>query len=187
MDAALLAGLTDTSPLVVIVVEARLPDQTIYWTDGGFVVWGDHTYQAEHPVYGTVDSIEEIEDGADNGTTRCAITILPPDGTGMVQLANPATQGSYISVHLGAVDRTTGLLIGIPDPLFFGELDFGRLGVGGSWSLVLECGTEEARCLEMYADQRLSDSYHKAIWSGERGLEHVTDTKRKIHWTWKRS
>lgn len=187
MDTALLAGLTATSPLVVILTEVRLPDQTVYWTDGGFVVWGGQTYTARHDVYGVVDSIEEIEDGSDNEATRCAITILPPDGTGMVQLANPTTQGSFVSVHLGAVDRETGLLIGEPDLLFQGELDFGRLGVGSNWSLVLECGTEEARCLEPNADQRLSDPYHKAIWPGERGFEHVTDTKRKIHWTWKRS
>lgn len=193
MDPALLAGLSVNSPLVVILVRVRLGDWTIRWTDGGFVPWDDdgdgltHLFEAEDEVYGVLSNIEEIEDGADNQATRCAITILPPGQQALADLAAPSSQGSEVNVWLGAVDRSSGLLVGTPDPLFAGELDFGTLAVGAGWTLNLECGTEEARALEPNADQRLSDPYHKAIWGqGERGFEHVTNTTRKIHWTWRR-
>jgi len=186
VDTALIAALKAQAPLTVLLTTLTLPDRTVRLTDGGFVDWSGSTYRARDDLYGVLSQIEEIDDGADDQATRCAITILPPDAVAMAQLANPATQGAPVTVHLGAVTRETGLLLGEPDLLFQGELDFGRLGVGESWSLILECGTEEARCLEPNADQRLSDPYHKAIWPGERGFEHVTDTTRKIHWTWKR-
>lgn len=186
MDSALLAGLSAASPTTVLLFRATLPDHEIRLTDGGFVVWAGDLFDGRDEVYGTLGSVEEIEDGADGQATRCAITVLPPSAVAMAQLASPLVQGAPITVHLGAVDRQTGLMIGVPDLLFRGELDYGRLGVGDSWSLVLECGTEEARQLELNADQRLSDSYHKAIWTGERGLENVTAVKRKIHWQYKR-
>ena len=186
MDSALLAALQQQAPALVLLVTAELPDHTIRSTDGGFVVWGSEMYEARDEVYGVVSSIEDIEDGADGQATRCAITMLPPDDVAMAQLASPAAQGAPITVHLGSVDRLTGLMVGEPDLLARLELDYGRLGVGEGWSLVLENGTEEARQLELNADQRLSDSYHKTIWTGERGLENVTAVKRKIHWQYKR-
>lgn len=186
MDAALLAGLSAKSPTTVILVRILLPDHEIRLTDGGFVVWDGDMFDGRDEVFGTLSAVEEIEDGADGQATRCTITVLPPDAVAMAQLASPLVQGAPVTVHFGAVDRATGLMIGVPDLLFRGELDYGRLGVGSSWSLVLECGTEEARQLELNADQRLSDSYHKSIWTGERGLEHVTGVKRKIHWQYRR-
>lgn len=186
MDSALLAGLSANSPTTVLLVRVELPEYEIRLTDGGFVIWAGALFDGRDEVYGTLGSVEEIEDGADGQATRCAITVLPPDTVAMAQLASPLVQGSHVTVSLGAVNRGTGQLIGEPDLLFRGELDYGRLGVGDSWSLVLECGTEEARQLELNADQRLSDSYHKTIWAGERGLENLTDVKRKIHWQYKR-
>lgn len=186
MDASLLAGLSLNSPLTVILVTVKLGDWTICWTDGGCVPWGDTLYAARDEIYGVLHSVEEIEDGADNQATRCAITVLPPGAQALAELAAQNAQGSPVTVHLGAVDRDTGRLIGEPDLLFRGELDVPTLAVGGSWSLNLECGSEESRCLEPNADQRLSDAYHRAIWPGERGFSHVVQTTRKIHWTWNR-
>lgn len=182
MDVALLAGLGAQAPFLTILVTLALPSRTIRLTDGGFVVWAGETYSGRDDVYGVLGSVEEIEDGADDQATRCMVTVLPPDATAMAQLASPLAQGSPVTVHLGAVDRLTGLLIGEPDLLFRGELDFGRLSVGGSWALTLECGTEEARQLELNADQRLSPSYHKAIWAGELGLDNLDGVKRKMNW-----
>lgn len=193
MDTSLLAGLSVHSPLIVILVRVDLGGWIIRWTDGGFVYWDEdgsgevQLYEARDSFYGVMSSIEEIEDGADNQATRCAITIMPPGEQALAHLANPATQGSPVTIHLGAVDRTTGRLMGKPDLLLAAELDVGTLAVGASWTLNMECGTEEARALEPNADQRLSDPYHKAIWGqSERGFEHVTNTTRKIHWTFNR-
>lgn len=182
MDAALIAAFEAATPTEVLLVTLTLPSRTVRLTDGGFVIWSGQTYAAEDDIYGTLDTVEDIEDGADGQATRCAITILPPDATAMAQLASPLAQGSPVTVHLGAVNRLTGLLIGTPDLLFRGELDFGRLAVGPQWSLALECGTEEARQLELNADQRLSPSYHKGIWPGEKGFDNLDGIKRKIHW-----
>jgi len=186
MSLALFAALEAEAPLTVTLTTLTLPGRTVRWTDGGFVKWGDQIYVARDDVYGVVGSISEIEDGADGQATRCSITILPPDATAMVQLASPAVQGSPITIHTGSVDRLTGLMIGDPDEDLVGELDYGRLAVGESLSMVLECGTEEALQLELNADQRLSDSYHQSVWNGELGLTHLTGVTRKIHWTWRR-
>lgn len=182
MDSALIDALEANSPTTVLLLTVVLPGGTIRLTDGGFVVWSGNTYDSRDEVYGTMGAVEEIEDGVDNTAGLCAITVLPPDDTALAALASPLVQGAPVTVHLGAVNRLTGLLEGEPELLFRGELNYARLGVGDSWSLVLECTTEEGRQLEPNAAQMLTDSFHKSVWPGERGFEHVIELGRPIYW-----
>lgn len=181
MDAALIAALEAASPTEVLLVTIALPGHTVRWTDGGFVAWGADTYQVLDETYGEFGGCEAIEDGADTQATVCAVTFLC-DQDAIAELIEPEVQGSLVTIHLGAVNRTTGALIGEPDLLFRGELDQPRLGIGPGQSLIYDCITEEARMLEPNEEQRLTDSFHQSVWPGELGFEFVTDLEQKVYW-----
>ena len=181
MDSALIAELSGKAPLGVLLITVALPDYTIRWTDGGFVVWGADTYQEVDDTYGVVSELEDIEDGAGDEATTWSLTVMPPPEA-IADLAEPEAQGSLITVHLGAVNRETGLLVGEPDLLQRVELDVARIGVSSSVELVLDCITEEARMLEPNEERIQSDAFHQSVWPGERGYEHQTAARRKVWW-----
>lgn len=181
MDEDLIEALEGKAPLAVLLTTVSLPSYTIRWTDGGFVPWGANTYQEVDDTYGVISEMEEIEDGVGDQATTWAMTIMPPPEA-LSALAEPEAQGSLITVHLGAVDRATGLLIGEPDPLLRVEFDVPRLGLGSSLTVDLECITEEARMLEPNEERIQSDAFHQSVWPGELGYEHQTAARLKIWW-----
>lgn len=182
MDAGLIAALEGIAPTEVILVTVELPSKTVRWTNGGFVVWGSDTYHVRDDDYGLLDSVSEIEDGTEAQAMTCSLTILPPDMDAVMSLgADPEVQGSVVTVHLGAVNPATGLLIGEPELLFRGEYDQPRLGVE-TLSLVIDCITEASRMLEPNDERRLTDSFHQSVWPGELGYEFVSNVTRSIPW-----
>lgn len=184
MDSSLIAALGGASPTLIHLVTITLSGATVRWLDAGgsgFVVWGANTYKAEDATYGALGAIGAIEDGADGQATVCDLTILC-DGTAMALWIDPAEQGSLVTIHLGTVNPSTGLLIGEPELLFRGELDQPRLSSGQSQTLIYDCITEEARMLEPNEEQRLTDSFHQSVWPGELGYDKVTELEQTVFW-----
>jgi hypothetical protein len=184
VDSSLITALGGAAPTLVHLVTVTLSGATVRWLDAGgsgFVVWGSDTYKAEDATYGALGAIGAIEDGADGQATVCDLTILC-DGTAMALWIDPAEQGSLVTIHVGAVTPSTGLLIGEPELLFRGELDQPRLAAGRSQTLIFDCITEEARMLEPNEEQRLTDSFQQSVWPGDLGNIHISDIEKKIYW-----
>jgi hypothetical protein len=184
VDASLITALQGAAPTLVHLVTVTLSGATVRWMDtggSGFVVWSGNTYSAEDATYGALGAIGAIEDGADGQATVCDLTILC-DATAMALWIAPERQGSQVTVHLGTLNPSTGVLIGEPELLFRGELDQPRIAAGRSQTLIFDCITEESRMLEPNEEQRLTDSFQKAVWPGDLGNEHITDVEKKIYW-----
>lgn len=188
MDAALVTAFQAPAPIKATLVRFDIPGGALCLTDGGFVAFdagegeGVETYLGRHPVYGVLDSVGSIKDGAEVQTTRIDIGILPASADAAAALAAPSTQGVRVQWWEGVIDPATGLLIGAPELKFDGEIDKPRFRVGDSWALVLECGTQAERQLEPNADWRLNDAFHQMIWPGELGLSFVDGVTRKVEW-----
>lgn len=188
MDANHVAALQHPTPIKATLLRIDLPGSPLCLTDGGFMVFdageglGPETYIDEHPIYGVLDSVPSITDGAEAQTPRLDIVILPGTGTGAAALAAPTIQGIRVQWWEAVVDWNTGGLLGQPNLKFDGELDRARLTVGESWSLVLECGTQSERQLEPNEDWRLNDAFHRVCWSSEMGLANVTNVTVKDEW-----
>lgn len=181
MDSLLIGALSGQAPLSVLLVTVTLPDHTIRWTDGGFVVWDANTYREVDETFGVVSEMGAFEDGGDNEAASWSLTIMPPQEA-LADISAPEAQGSPITVHLGAVDWDTGELIGAPELLTRMELDVPRLGLGQSLTVELECITEEARMLEPNEERIQSDAFHQSIWPDELHYEFQTNAKLKIWW-----
>lgn len=188
MDAAHAAAMAQPSPIKATLVRFDLPGAPLCLTDGGFAVFdsgegrGAEVYVDQHPVYGVLDSVPSMKDGADAETPRLDMILLPATQTGGAALASPTLQGVRVQWWEGAIDFATGSLIGQPLLKFDGEMDRARLTVGASWSLAIECGTQAERQLEPNEDWRLNDAFHRLCWAGEMGLSNVTNITMKDEW-----
>lgn len=183
MDASYKTALQGASFISFTAVSIALPGGTVRLVSGGTVSIGGNVYAVEDSTFGQLRMVEGIEDGADGQASRATITLLPPTSSAIATISAPAAQGSAIVIYQGAVDPATGLVIGTPETLFTGELDYPHVDITeGGWQLVLECGTEEGRLLEPNHERKLSDAFHQMIWPGELGLSYVTRTVRKIYW-----
>src|SRR3546814_2808950 len=97
-------------------------------------------------------------------------------------------QGSQVSIFVGAVDPTSGLIIGQPEVKFLGEIDVPSLtiGEGGQRSLSYTAVSVFARLFEKDAGSRAQDAWHQSIWPGEKGLEIMTGTDKNLYFGGKR-
>src|SRR3546814_5312887 len=97
----------------------------------------------------------------------------------MATLCNPNMQGSQVSIFVGAVDPTSGLIIGQPEVKFLGEIDVPSLtiGEGGQRSLSYTAVSVFERLFETDEGARAQDAWHQSIWPGEQGLEFMTGTE----------
>ncbi|WP_433935118.1 hypothetical protein [Brevundimonas diminuta] len=166
---------------IVHLVTVDLPGHVIRWSDGGFVRWDGETYRARDERYGVLESIGEITDGVGDDASPVEIGVIPPTLASLEDLIAVDAQGGVVSIHLGAVDEATGLLIGAPYRLHRGRLDRPIVGIG-AMTLTYEVLTAEALGLEANEDQRLSDAFHQSVWPGERGYEHQTSGTKKVWW-----
>lgn len=180
MDADSIAELASAAPITVLLVTYEFPDATVRWTDGGFVVWNGQLYEAR-TSYGVLSEVGEISDGVDGEASSCTITVMPSGNEAFAAMIAPEAQGSLVTVHLGAVNFQTGLLVGDPDLLMRCEIDVPRLS-GSSGALIHDTLTEEARMLEINDERRLTHPFHTSVWPGENGYANVTGLKSKIYW-----
>lgn len=182
MDASAIAARKQPVSWVVQILEWATPDFTVRLSTGGFIPWGSKVFRARDPEFGVLGELPNFEDGIDSQNTRSTLTIIPPDQAGLAKVADRKYQRTPIRVWDCTIDGDTGLLIGEPDLLFGGLVDFPRAVIGESWEVVLECGTEEGLLNEPNEDRRLSNPFHQSVWPGELGLAYVTGLGRKIYW-----
>lgn len=189
MDIANIAARSGIAPTTTQLIRWETSDFVLCWTTGGFLDWNGgndagtwERYAQRQGDYGAVGQLPEFEDGIDGQTTRMDLTVYPESAAALAAMADRKHQATRISVWEADVDPLTGQMIGTPDPLFQGEIDFARFSVGDNWELILECGTEEARTNEAHDERRLTDAYHRSIWPGELGMSFVSRLGRKIYW-----
>jgi hypothetical protein len=180
---ALDSAFRSVAPILYGSVEINLPDYDLRLLDGAGILGIDGaTFVGHDPVFGVLESIEELEDGLGDQAPAIAINLLPASEAAAGQLSSPTFQGSRVRIRIGAVDRATGLSIGT-HLLFVGELDVPTLTVGkGKRSLSFQCVSAFERFFDNDEGARLSDSFHQSIWPGERAFANITGIEQTIYW-----
>lgn len=173
MDPALSAAYSQRVWTRALLVRLDLPGGTYCLTDGGFAFFDGHYYLGAEPSLGLFVGVSGLTSGTGNQTTRVDIRIAPKSNAAASILGSPSTQGSRARVWRGAIDRSTGLLIGAPVLRFDGEVDQGKFAIGADRTLTVACGTQSARQLEKNADWRANHSFHTTRWPGENGMVRV--------------
>jgi hypothetical protein len=178
------AALRGPAPILFGAVSIELPGRQINLLDGaGMVTFGGKTYVGRDPTYGTLASIENLTDGMGDDAPALTITLLPASDAAAADLAAPTMQGAPVTIHLGALDRLTGLVIPDPTLLFLGELDVPVLrSTGTGRSLDYEVVSAFERLFTDDERVRLSPGFHRSVWPGEAGLDFVTGVQETVFW-----
>ena len=180
---SMLAALQQSHVRMTGLVQIDLPSHTIRLCDGGFVDWNGQRFECIDPVFGTIDSIDDLEDGIGDEAPGGRLTFFPASTAAVVQLSSPEYQGSRIRIWLAVLDPMSGAVIPDPDLLFDGELDVTVFNEGvGERSLDMEYVSACERLFEVQEGARLSDAFHQEIWPGEMGLANITGIKKMVYW-----
>jgi hypothetical protein len=179
------AALAGDRAIVTLLLSVALPGRTMRLLAGGrgYVDWNGNRYSDMDAVFGTINSIDAIEDGDGDQAPALGFTMLPPNDVAAATLGAPGNQGSAVSVWLAGLHPVTGYLIPDPYLLFQGQIDQPIFRPGRqSREVAFECVSQFELLLEEDEGARLSDAFQKATWPGEDGFANVTGIENTIYW-----
>lgn len=185
MHPALDAALAGTNPTVFGAVEIMLNGGRIIrlLTGSGLVAFAGKTFTGRDATFGVLHSIENLDDGIGDEAPAINLTLVPASDAAAAVLASASMQGSQVSIWLGAVEPSNGLVIGDPLLIFLGVLDIPTLKAGANSRLLEFEVTSAFEVLFLNDDgARLNDRFHGYVWPGESGLAGVTAVTQQIYW-----
>jgi hypothetical protein len=191
VDPTLSAALQVDAPFLFGAIKIEFPGgQTMRLLDGSgeLTMPNGEKYTGEHPVLGTLVSIDAIAETMDAEAPEVRATLSPADAVATASLTNSTVQGVPVTIMLGAFDPDTNLVIGVPEVVFYGEIDVPLIELGqGSREISYSIVSVFERLFELREGERAADGFHQSIWPGELGLEYVTGTVKNLYWGSKRT
>lgn len=161
----------------------ELPDTTLRLTDGGFIDWDAETFTSKDTTFGTIASIDQLNEGIDAEVPALDMVMFPANTAAAADLSQPGFQRSRVRLWLAEYDRETGDLDGDPDLLFEGQIDQTSLSAGrDSRELAMTIVSTAERLFERNIGNSLSASFHKSVWPGETGHDNATGLGRPVAW-----
>lgn len=187
--------MTDLSPALdaelskdVVTIFAALTmtvgADTIRLLDGSSeITINGNVYSGEDADYGVWAAMGAFEDGTGDEAPGISITIHPANDAALLAFSSPAMQGETVQVHIGAIDPTTGAVIGDAFLLFNGEVEIPKYTFGlGTAEIEMDCVGGMERLFFNDEGIRLAPSFHNQVWPGETGLNNVTGVRDTIYW-----
>ncbi|UZW54066.1 hypothetical protein NUH86_11020 [Sphingobium sp. JS3065] len=185
MDPTLKNALAQPSVLLFGALKIALPTYTLRLLDGaGTLQIAGETYVGCDDLFGTIAELSELTEEIGDQAPEITIKLLPPNISAAATLASPDMQGCSVQLLVGAVNMTTGTVIGVPEVVFLGEVDVPTVDIDaqGERSVSFTVVSVFERLFEVEEGQRASNGWHQSIWPGELGLEHMTGTDVNLYW-----
>lgn len=164
------------------LVQIDLPTHTVRLTDGGFIVFSGQTFTSADAVFGSIGSIETLNEGVGDELPALQVTFLPAASATPAQLSSPGFQRSRCRFWLGEYVPATGLISGTPTLLFDGQLDRTQLRVEREREVTFSVVSLAERLFETNLGNWASSTFHKSIWPGELGHDNATGLKIPVAW-----
>lgn len=165
------------------LLKIEFPTRTVRLCDGGFLVWGAETYRASDAVFGTISSLDGLNEGVGDEVPALELVLTPPGSTGAGDLVQPGFQNSRVRAWLASFNTTTGALVGTPEQLFDGQVDQCTVKVGrGRKELQMSAVGRLERFFQRNIGNSLNPTFHKAVWPGETGEDNATGLSRPVAW-----
>ena len=156
---------------------------TIRLCDGGFLVFGGHTFASEDTTFGSIIGVDTLNEGTGDQVPALRLTLAPASGVSIPTLANPANARSPVRMWLVDVDQATGLPTETPAPKFIGVIEKLSVRLGeNSRLLTIDTAAVNVRLLDRYEGNHCSSAFHKRVWPGETGEDHRTGLQGVVAW-----
>lgn len=184
LHAALDAELAGDQATIFGAIELLFPSHAVRLVDGaGSISFGGVTFEGDHAMFGSLEGIDDFEDGAGDEAPGMTVTLLPSEDAPATEISNAGMQGSPVRFWLGARNDTTGQPIGDPLLLFDGEIDVPTLTIDlRSRTVDYEAVGGMERFFEAEEGIRLAPAWHRRVWPGELGLDHITGVADTVYW-----
>lgn len=151
------------------------------------VTIGGEIYYGKDEFFGAIDSIDAVTDTDGEEAPNFSISLHVPSASAAAGLSSPAMQGREVRVIVGALNPTTGLIIGQPELKRLGEIDVSTLSISqGRRTLDLDCNSVFERFFEIEEGARMQDGWHQSFHPGELGFYHVNGANKNLYWGGKR-
>jgi hypothetical protein len=161
----------------------ELPGHTIRLCDGGFVYYDGEKYASEDTLFGSIESIAQIEENSGDEAPGMNLVFLPATTAAAAELSNPAFQNSRVRFWQARVNEQTGEIDGEPELLRDLLLDTTTLRPGrGTRKLEMELIGAAERLFLVNDGNVLSPRFHKSVWAGETGLDNATGVTLSVAW-----
>lgn len=165
------------------LMRLELPQRDVLLCDGGFVPWGDLTFEVEDPEFGILAGFEALSEGVGDEAPAGVLTMAPASTAAAAALSQPGYQGSRLRMWVAEVDEVTGQVVGQPDQMVDWQVDSTRLRIGrGSRLLEISCVTHGQRLMLRNEGNTLSPAFHRLIYPGEAGLDNATGLTTDVAW-----
>lgn len=176
-------ALDQTILLLSGLVELELPSRTVRLCDGGFVKWGANTFVSSDSDFGTIESVEAISEGLGDEAPGARLTLLPTSTAEAGALFQSNAQGSPIKFWIAEINRSTGAIVGTPELMFWGMVDFMAIKLGRSQRRVeVEFVAASERLFLVREGNVLTPRFHQNAWPGELGFDHCTGNGVQVPW-----
>lgn len=165
------------------LLKIELPSRDVLLCDGGFIVFDSQTYRNKDDLFGTVASVDPLEEGLGEEVPALELTFLPPAAAAVADLSQPGYQKSRVRMWLAEYDVDTGLVSGTPDLMFDGQVDQTTLkrSRDGRELAVSVVSTAE-RLFAKNKGNSLSPTFHKSVWPGETGHDNASGLQIPVAW-----
>jgi hypothetical protein len=173
------------SPVLLLagLVEMQLASRTVRLCDGGFVQWGANLFLSADPDFGTIESVEAVTEGVGDEAPGARMTLLPTSTADAADLFQSNAQGRPIKFWLAEVNRASGALVGTPELMFWGMIDYMSLTLGkGSRKVEVEFVAASERLFMVREGNVLATRFHQEAWPGEKGFNHCTGNAVQVPW-----
>jgi len=170
--------------LLAGLVEMQLASRTVRLCDGGFVNWPSvGLFTSSDSKFGTIESLEAISEGLGDEAPGARMTLLPVSTALASDLFQSNAQGRPIKFWLAEIDRQTGAVVGTPELMFWGMVDFMTLRVGKSARAVeVDFVAASERLFLIREGNVLTTRFHQEAWPGEKGFDHCTGSGINVPW-----
>lgn len=166
-------------------VEIGHPEKTIRLLDfAGVLSFASVTWYGIDDDIGALGALEVINDqsGGDE-IPEFQIVIRPVDTNTLAALSVPEAQGAGVQLIVGAYSPSTGLVVGDPEVIFYGYIDEVDTVLDAANTMVTFTCVSDFVAFQIDDEaMTLSDSFHQSVWSGEEGLEFMTDVEQQMPW-----
>jgi hypothetical protein len=165
------------------LIKLELPTGDVRLCDGGFVRFNSELYEADHPDFGSFQTIGDFREGFGEELPIWQMTLFPKSTAASVTLSQASFQGSRMRIWLAEVDSAAGLVVGTPELCGDFTLDSTVLRfLAGERSLLVSVVSRAERLLLTNEGNVCSSRFHQSIWPGEMGFDNATGQNLAVAW-----
>lgn len=165
------------------LVRIALPDRSpVLLCDGGFIDFSGERYRSSDATFGTIASIEGLDEGQGDEIPALDIDLFPAETAAAGDLSKPGYQQSRVQMWIAEYDVATGQIVGTPDPMFDGQIDQTSLRLGKGRTLSMSVVSNAERLFEFDIGNSWSPTFHKSVWPGEKGHDNASGLKISVAW-----